>query len=237
MYEFFLEFCRVLRKKKSRVDKLRFHDRVDAGNILADRLRKSPLLDPQNRGNAIVLGIPRGGAVIAEVLARKLSIELDIVIGRKLGAPGNPELAIGAVMEDGTSYLNDYLINALSISEDYIGHEKEVQIAEVERRSSLYRGNRDYQLMNRVVILTDDGIATGATVIAAARWIRKHTPDFLMIAVPIAAPRTLEILRQEADSVEAIQSPEDLNTVGQFYENFQPVSDEEVREILKRRHH
>jgi len=226
MYEFFLEFCRVLRKKKSRVDKLRFHDRVDAGNILADRLRKSPLLDPQNRGKAIALGIPRGGAVIAEVLARKLSIDLDIVIGRKLGAPGNPELAIGAVMEDGTSYLNDYLINALSISEDYIGHEKEVQIAEVERRSSLYRGNRDYQLMNRVVILTDDGIATGATVIAA-----------VMIAVPIAAPRTLEILRQEADAVEAIQSPEDLNTIGQFYENFQPVSDEEVREILKRRLH
>ena len=82
MYEFFLEFCRVLRNKKPRVDKLRFHDRVDAGNILADRLSKSPLIDPQNRGKAIVLGIPRGGAVIAEVLARKLSIDLDIVIGR-----------------------------------------------------------------------------------------------------------------------------------------------------------
>jgi putative phosphoribosyl transferase len=110
---------------------LKFRDRVDAGNILAEKLTKNPLLDSQDRSKLIILGIPRGGVIIADILASNLSADLDIVIGRKLRAPENPELAIGAIMEDGTSYLNDYLIKALKLSQDYLENEKAVQIAEV----------------------------------------------------------------------------------------------------------
>ena len=216
---------------------MKFRDRVDAGNILAERLSKGPLPNSRNKSKIIVLGIPRGGIIIADILATKLSADLDVVIGRKLGTPENPEIAIGAIMEDGTTYLNDYLIKALTISEDYLEREKAVQIAEIERRTALYRVKRGYRLRNRIVILTDDGIATGATIIAAARWIRKHSPDFLMIAVPVAPPQTVEILRQEVNAVVVILSPEGLTSVGQFYENFQAISDEEVREILTKRNH
>lgn len=226
---------KVLRNHLLNLDQLKFRDRVDAGNILAEKLSKNPLLHSQDRNKLIILGIPRGGVITADILASRLSADLDILIGRKLRAPENPELAIGAIMEDGTSYLNDYLIKALKLSQGYLEREKAVQIAEVQRRTSLYRGKRDYQLMNRVVILTDDGIATGATVIAAARWIKKHSPDLLMIAVPIAPPPSVDILRQEADAVEVILSPENLNSVGQFYENFQTVSDEKVRQIMMER--
>ena len=120
----------------------------------------------------------------------------------------------------------------MKLSEDYLEREKAKQLAEIKHRRALYPKNREYSLRNRIVILTDDGIATGATIIAAARWIRKHSPNYLMIAVPVAAPQTVEILRQEADAVNVILSPEALNSVGQFYENFEPVTDDQVREIL-----
>jgi putative phosphoribosyl transferase len=211
---------------------LKFHDRVDAGNKLAKTLHNDSLLNSQDGSKLIILGIPRGGMIIAEILAKKFSADLDIAIGRRLGAPKNPELAIGAVMEDGTTYLNDYLVKLLRVSQDYLESERLVQIAEVERRVSIYRGKDDYKLRNRTVILADDGIATGATVIAAARWIRKHSPSFLMIAVPIAPSQTMDILRLEVDAVHAVFSSEMFASVGQFYENFEAVSDEEVRGIL-----
>ena len=223
---------KVLKKKGHNVDQLKFLNRVHAGNILAERLSTSPSLSSRDRSQTIVLGIPRGGVIIANIVARKLSSDFDIAIGRKLGAPDNSELAIGAIMEDGTTYMNEYLIKALKLSEDYLEREKAKQLAEIKHRRALYPKNREYSLRNRIVILTDDGIATGATIIAAARWIRKHSPNYLMIAVPVAAPQTVEILRQEADAVNVILSPEALNSVGQFYENFEPVTDDQVREIL-----
>jgi len=223
---------KVLKKKEHNVDQLKFLNRVHAGNMLAERLSTSPSLNSRDRSQAIVLGIPRGGVIIANIVARKLSTDFDIAIGRKLGAPENSELAIGAIMEDGTTYMNEYLIKALKLSEDYLEREKAKQLAEIKHRRALYPKNREYSLRNRIVILTDDGIATGATIIAAARWIRKHSPNYLMIAVPVAAPQTVEILRQEADAVNVILSPEALNSVGQFYENFEPVTDDQVREIL-----
>jgi len=225
----------IFKKELTILDQLKFRDRVDAGNALAERLTKSSLLDSRQRSKVIILGIPRGGIIIADILATRLSADLDIVIGRKLRAPENPELVIGAIMEDGTEFLNEYLINALKLSKDYLQHEKAIQIAEIGRRLSLYRQKRDYQLRNRTVILTDDGIATGATVIAAARWIRKHNPAFLVLAVPVVPAKTLEILKQEADAIEVILSPENLNSVGQFYENFQTISDEKVRQIMMER--
>ncbi len=223
---------KVLKKKEHNVDQLKFLNRVHAGNILAERLSTSPPLNSRDRSQAIVLGIPRGGVIIADIVARKLSTDFDIAIGRKLGAPENSELAIGAIMEDGTTYMNEYLIKALKLSEDYLEREKAKQLAEIKHRRALYPKNREYSLRNRIVILTDDGIATGATIIAAARWIRKHSPNYLVIAVPVAAPQTVGILRQEADAVDVILSPEALNSVGQFYENFEPVTDDQVREIL-----
>jgi predicted phosphoribosyltransferase len=223
---------KVLKKKEHNVDQLKFLNRAHAGNILAERLGTSPSLNSRDRSQTIVLGIPRGGVIIANIVARKLSSDFDIAIGRKLGAPDNSELAIGAIMEDGTTYMNEYLIKALKLSEDYLEREKAKQLAEIKHRRALYPKNREYRLRNRIVILTDDGIATGATIIAAARWIRKHSPNYLMIAVPVAAPQTVEILRQEADAVNVILSPEALNSVGQFYENFEPVTDDQVREIL-----
>ena len=223
---------KVLKKKGHNVDQLKFLNRVHAGNMLAERLSTSPSLSSRDRSQTIVLGIPRGGVIIANIVARKLSTDFDIAIGRKLGAPDNSELAIGAIMEDGTTYMNEYLIKALKLSEDYLEREKAKQLAEIKHRRALYPKNREYSLRNRIVILTDDGIATGATIIAAARWIRKHSPNYLVIAVPVAAPQTVEILRQEADAVNVILSPEALNSVGQFYENFEPVTDDQVREIL-----
>jgi len=223
---------KVLKKKESNVDQLKFRDRVQAGNILAERLNSSPSLYSRDLSQAIVLGIPRGGVVIADIVARKLSTNFDVVMGRKLGAPENPELAIGAIMEDGTTYMNEYLVKALKLSEDYLEREKAKQLAVIKHRSTFYPKNREYRLRDRIVILTDDGIATGATIIAAARWIRKHSPNYLIIAVPVAPPQTVDILQQEADAVDVILSPEALNSVGQFYENFEPITDDQVREIL-----
>ncbi len=209
---------------------------MHAGNILAEKLSTNPSLNSLDRNQAIVLGIPRGGVIIADIVARKLSADFDVAIGRKLGAPENPELAIGAIMEDGTTYTNEYLIKALKLSEDYVEREKARQLAEIRHRTALYPKKRDYTLRDRIVILTDDGIATGATIIAAARWIRKQSPKYLIIAVPVAPPQTVDILRQEADAVDVFLSPEALNSVGQFYENFEQIADDEVREILSREH-
>ena len=223
---------KVLKKKGHNVDQLKFLNRVHAGNILAERLSTSPSLSSRDRSQTIVLGIPRGGVIIANIVARKLSSDFDIAIGRKLGAPENSELAIGAIMEDGTTYMNEYLVKALKLSEDYLEREKAKQLAVIKHRTTLYPRNREYRLRDRIVILTDDGIATGATIIAAARWIRKHSPNYLIIAVPVAPPQTVDILRQEADAVDVILSPEALNSVGQFYENFEPITDDQVKEIL-----
>lgn len=202
--------------------------------MIAQKLSTNPTLNSLDTNQALVLGIPRGGVIIAEIVARKLSAELDVAIGRKLGAPENPELAIGAIMGDGTIYTNEYLIRALKLSEDYVEREKTRQLSEIRRRTTLYTKKHDYKIRDRIVILTDDGIATGATIIAAARWIRKQNPKYLIIAVPVAPQQTVDILRQEADVVDVILSPETLNSVGQFYENFDAVADDEVREILSR---
>jgi predicted phosphoribosyltransferase len=184
---------------------------------------------------SIILGIPRGGVILADIVARKLSADFDIIIGRKLGAPENKELAIGAVMEDGTAYVNHYLVNALRVTQEYLEREKLTQKNEIKRRKEVYRKPVDYNIENRVVVLVDDGIATGATIIAAARWIRKQRPKLLIIAVPVAPRQSVDMLRQESDIVEVVIIPSDFNAVGEFYENFDPVTDEDVIKIMKNR--
>jgi putative phosphoribosyl transferase len=214
---------------------LKFQDRVHAANILADRLKNAVKSTMVDKEDIIVLGIPRGGVIIADIVATQLSADFDIASGRKLRAPENKELAIGAVMEDGTAYLNDYLVNALRISPEYLEKEKLEQKNEIKRRTAVYRKVMDYKIANKVVILVDDGIATGATIITTARWIRKQEPKYLMIAVPVAPSQTVDILKQEADAVETVASPSDFNAVGEFYENFDPITDEHVIEIMKNR--
>lgn len=214
---------------------MKFRDRINAAEILAERLTESFNNLKINRQEAVILGIPRGGVIIADIVARKLSTGFDIVIGRKLGAPENKELAIGAVMEDGTSYINRYLVDALLITQEYIEKEKLEQQNEIKRRKTLYRKTSDYEIEKRVVTLVDDGIATGATIIAAARWIRKQRPKLLLLAVPVAPSQTVHLLRQEADFTEVVASPDNFNAVGEFYSNFDPVADENVIEVMKKR--
>lgn len=208
---------------------LKFRDRAEAGNLLAERLAKT------GYGQAIVLGIPRGGVILADIVAKKLGADFDIVIPRKLGAPENEELAIGAVTEDGTSYINSYIVNALRIPQSYIENEKTQQAAEIRRRAAAYRRPNGYNIAGKNVILVDDGIATGATVIASARWARKQNPSSLTIAVPVAPPSSVEVLEQEADSVIVLHAPRDFTSVGQFYEEFGPVSDDQVVQVMRSR--
>lgn len=208
---------------------MKFRDRTDAGNLLAERLAQMGF------DNAIVLGIPRGGVILADIVAKKLGADFDIVIPRKLGAPDNEELAIGAVMEDGTSFVNHYLVSALRISQDYLDNEKTRQAEEIRRRSAAYRRPGAYKITGKNTILIDDGIATGATVIASARWARKQNPSSLTVAVPVAPPQSVEVLEHEADSVIVLHTPRDFSSVGQFYEEFEPVSDEQVTQVMRSR--
>ena len=209
---------------------MKFHNRIDAGNLLAERLTEIRYT------SAIVIGIPRGGIILADIVANKLGAEFDIVIPRKLGAPGNEELAIGAVMDDGTSYINRYIVNALQIPQSYIESEKVQQAAEIRRRAAAYRKPAlGYNISGKNVILIDDGIATGATVIASARWARKAHPSSVTIGVPVAPPQSVEVLKQEADSVIVLYMPQNFGSVGQFYEQFEPVSDSQVTQIMRSR--
>lgn len=221
---------------------LKLKDIANAANILGQAL-KDVIKKEEERKGTIVLGIPRGGVIVGDIIARRLSCEFDIIIPRKLRAPHSEELAIGAVMEDSTTYLNDTLVRELKVSQEYIEKEKAYQIQEIKRRSSLYRNSQDrYKLRNnKYVILADDGAATGATVVAAARWIKKknittNNPKRLIIAIPVAPKETLNLLKNEADHVEVITSPSTYNfkSVGQYYQNFEPVTDEQVIDVMKR---
>lgn len=211
---------------------MRFRDRGEAGDVLADRLQKAGL-DSQN---TVVIGIPRGGIILADIVAGRLGAAFDIVIPRKLSAPGSEELAIGAVMADGTSYVNDYVVDALKISAENIESEKVKQAAEISRRMALYRRKElGYDISGRDVVLVDDGAATGSTMTAAARWIAKQSPKSLTVAVPVAPKATVEMLALEADSVIVAATPRDFSSVGQFYDEFDQITDEQVIQIAKSR--
>jgi putative phosphoribosyl transferase len=223
----------------------KFKDRIAAANILAAALMESISKEELNNNLVTVLGIPRGGVILADVIATKLKASnFNIVIPRKLRIPHNQEAAFGAIMGDGTVYVDDRIVRDLAISADYIEEEKKFQLQEIERRSALYGKKEPQQVSeNKInnntlkIILIDDGAASGATVIVAARAIRKaFSPVKLVIALPVAPKETVnELLKKEADQIEVLIRPSSFNSVGQYYQNFEPVSDEKVIEIIKNR--
>jgi putative phosphoribosyl transferase len=208
-------------------------DRRDAGEVLAEALKQN--LDEELVSvRPVVLAIPRGGVQIGCDVAIALDADLDLVVPRKLGAEGNPEYAIGAVMLDGTLYLNPEALRITGASPEYIEAEKTREMTEAARRIEAYRGGRREPIISgKVVIVVDDGIATGATMIAALRWVRSRGARVVVAAAPVAPPGTVEGLRREAHRVICPHTPEPFYAIGAFYDSFGQVSDEEVKEILQ----
>jgi predicted phosphoribosyltransferase len=204
------------------------HDRVDAGAQLARYLTAYRGKHP------LVLGIPRGGVPVAAEVARALDGELDVVVARKLRSPISAELAIGAVTADGGRYLNESMLKYLGVDEAYIERATQVEMADAARRETRFRhGATPPAIAGRDVILVDDGLATGATMISAARSVRAHTPARLVIAVPVGSVEACAALRHEADEVVCLATPEPFWAVGAYYEDFQQTEDEEVERLLR----
>jgi predicted phosphoribosyltransferase len=200
-----------------------FTDRYQAGKLLA---RKLHFLKGKD---AILLAIPRGGVVVGKAMAKKLDLPLDIVVTRKLGAPHQPELAIGAVGPDHTIVLNRELINELGVDSEYLEDEIRRQERVLQERITKYRGDRsEPDLAGKAVILVDDGIATGATVEAAIKYLRTKEPKEIILAVPVAPKSTIEEFEKLVDKMVVLLAPEDFRAVGDYYESFPQVTDEEV---------
>jgi putative phosphoribosyl transferase len=206
-----------------------FQNRREAGSSLAGELSSF-----KGRAYLIVLGIPRGGVVVGHEIAKALDAPLDVYITRKIGAPHNPELAIGAVASDGTLLIDHQLVRRLGVSQDYVDQESERQKQEITRRVAEYRGDRPgLELTGKAVILVDDGVATGATTLATVRAIKSQQPSELILAVPVGPQDSIESLRQEVDQLVCLHAPEVFWAVGAFYNVFDQTSDEEVKTLLK----
>jgi putative phosphoribosyl transferase len=206
-----------------------FQNRRDAGQKLAERLSLLKQNKPKESGREtiIIVAIPRGGVIIGDVIASKLDVKLDIVVSRKIAAPHNPEFAIGAVMPDGSYFLNRQFVNALYIPLGYVQRQASAEVKEIYRRLMSYRGSTEYdtEFKGKTVVLVDDGIATGATIIASAQWIKnKHLCKKLVIAAPVAPKEILDDLNQVADDVIVLYTPEPFIAIGRFYENFDQVA-------------
>ncbi len=199
-----------------------FEDRIDAARQLAQALAKY-------RGkNPLVLAIPRGAVPMGQLLAKELEGEMDVVLVRKLGAPGNPEFAVGAVDEAGWEYVADYA-EEVGASKTYLAEEAATQLATMRARRALYTPARaPIDPAGRIVIVVDDGLATGATMIAALHSVRSRHPARLVCAVPVAAPESLEKVRPHADEVVCLDTPAFFHAVGQFYRTFGQVEDRDV---------
>jgi putative phosphoribosyl transferase len=207
-----------------------FRDRRHAGQVLAERLHSY-----RGRGDLLVLGLPRGGVPVAFEVARALEAPLDVFVVRKLGAPGHEELAMGALASGGVCILNENVIEALGIDDDRLARAAAAAGAELARRERLYRGERPpVDASGRTVFLIDDGLATGSTMRAAARAVRAQSPEWLVVAVPVAAPRSYHELRADADEVVCPAIPEPFVAVGAWYDDFAQTTDHEVRELLER---
>lgn len=206
-----------------------FSDRAEAGRELGIRLKALSLDRP------VVLAVPRGGVATGAALAETLGAELDVVLARKLGAPQQRELAVGAVGEDGSVYHERSTQSLAQVSDSWLAEEVKHQLQEIERRKAMFRAIRPAaELKGRSVIVTDDGVATGSTMLAALQTVRLQQPAELIVAVPVAPPDRLEPLRQHCDRLVYLEAPRNFYAVGQFYRSFDQLSDEEACRLLER---
>jgi putative phosphoribosyl transferase len=207
-----------------------FPNRAEAGRLLAEKLEKYV-----GRTDVVVLGLPRGGVPVAYEVAQRLGVSLDVFVVRKLGVPGFEELAVGAIASGGVRVLNEDIMRSLPNADQLIESVTEKETVELERREQTYRDGRPApELRDRVVILVDDGLATGATMRAAVAGLRQRGVAKIVVAAPVGAPDTCRELEQEADETICATAPEFFQAVGQYYEDFSQTSDEEVRELLAR---
>lgn len=207
-----------------------FRNRQEAGRALAQALEAY-----RDRGDVVVLALPRGGVPVGYEVARALGAELDLMLVRKLGFPGQEELAMGAIATGGVQVLNEEVVRQASIPPQVIERVAQQERRELERRQQAYRGDRPLpQIAGRCVILVDDGLATGSTMRAAVRALRQQGPGRVVVAVPVAPPETCQVLRQEVDEVVCLMTPRAFGGVGRWYEDFSQISDEEVRWLLQR---
>jgi putative phosphoribosyl transferase len=210
-----------------------YKNREEAAIRLAAKLK---LLLDKSASEFTILAIPRGGVVTGDVVASHLGAKLDVIVSRKIGAPHNSELAVGAVMHDGSFYPNQDIISKLSLSQDYIDEHTSIQRKEIERRLMRFRGSSQYQLQGKSIILVDDGIATGATMFAIINWLEKQKLRKLIVAVPVAPKDTYDKLKDEekVDDLVVLQSPIVFFAVGAFYKDFSQISDEQVIKIMSK---
>jgi predicted phosphoribosyltransferase len=208
---------------------MRFRDRRDAGEQLA------AALETLATGAPILAAIPRGGVVVAAEISRRRGWPLDVIIPRKLRAPGHPELALGAVTGDGTVYLDARLARAMRVEDEYLRGEIAAQLAEIARQDARYRGDRaPLDARGRTVVLVDDGLATGATAIVATRMLRHRLAREVVVAVPVGPADALRRIEQEADRVICVLRPTEFAAVGGCYEDFAQITDDEVVDCLAR---
>jgi putative phosphoribosyl transferase len=207
---------------------MRFHNRRDAGRQLAEKLTGY-----SGRPDVVVLGLPRGGIPVAHEVATRLKVPLDVFLVRKLGVPGHPELAMGAIAEGGTDVLSHDLIRDLGIPRSLIEQSAARERLELERRDTLYRGaRRPVTVRDRTIILVDDGLATGSTMEAAVLALKRQAPSRIVVAVPVGAREACDRLRRIVDEVVCLSSPESFNAVGLWYVDFSQTTDDEVRRVL-----
>ena len=204
-----------------------FRDRSEAGKLLAVKLSQY-----KRKKDVIILGIPRGGVEVAYTIAKELNCKLGIAVAKKIPFPGNPELAIGAVALGGVASLDESFLGSHGIGQGYIDSEKKRLASEITRRYKAY-GAELPDVKGKIAILVDDGMATGHTVLAAAMALKKGKPKKLIVAVPVSSRQAAELLKAEADDVLCLEMPEFFMSVGQFYQSFPQLTDEDVTDYLK----
>lgn len=207
-----------------------FKDRTAAGQVLAQKLA-----DYANRPNVLVLALPRGGVPVGFEVAQALNAPLDVLVVRKLGVPENEELAMGAIASGGVRILNQSIVEQIQIPDEIIATVAAQEQGELERRERMYRGDRPFpDLSGKIVILVDDGLATGATMWAAIIAVRQKQPQEIVVAVPVAAPETCEEICSKVEKIICANTPSPFYSVGMWYEKFPQTTDDEVRELLNK---